>query len=346
MISQTKRSRFGTAVRRLAAWVHGLNESSRFRTAVKFAENLGKFAIVITAVNWLIEIPDRKHQRDAAAWQLINAATGKSHDGGRSGQLAVLVGDGVSLEGLDLSAGHFRGLKLRGANLQGAHFSGTQLSEADFSCRWVLSVYGQRLCTRLFGGQFGGASISDSTFAGADLTRADFGGGASLEGVSFADAKLIMTTFSLQRFDQASFARATLIQTEVTRPRGLTPGAQGEGKPLLSTGIDMHDASIVHANFSNLTFFDCDFRNVDLNGGSLTKVKFVGCNFSRARIARVKLTDVTFEDYNNFQQTRFIEVDLSPTLLSKQELIDHHAILCGVLFQGSSDPFYDKSCRR
>lgn len=347
--------------------LHELNESARFKAAVKFAENLGKLAIVITAISWLIEIPDRKHQRDAAAWLLINPAAGQAHDGGRSTQLELLNDDGVSLESIDLHAGTFSHLRLRGADLRYANFSSTSLTGADFGCRRLWGA-----CTQLDRAKFGDSGISGSSFAGANLQSAKFDGidilrnsqlsdldfgckwtlsfhprrctelqdasfmYTNIRETSFAGAHLHNVAFNGSRFDHVSFAGAKLSQIFFV----------GLGISLAPyPGISLHSTDLSFSSFSNLDLHACDFQYAKISFTDFKNVHISSCDFSHAVLEKVEfnatsldLTGVVFEG------ATFVDVDLSATPLSKEALIKQHAILCGVLFQGSSERFYDTSC--
>jgi hypothetical protein len=122
---------------RLITLIHKINESTRFKAIVKFAENAGKLVIVITAINWLIEAPQRKQLKDAAAWSVVNTASGSRADGGRSTQLRLLNDDGMSLAGIYPRGAHLPELRLTGADLRDANFAETDIRDADFSCRRV-----------------------------------------------------------------------------------------------------------------------------------------------------------------------------------------------------------------
>src|SRR5438128_5666517 len=77
---------------------------------VKFLELLGKFAIVVAVVSWVIETGDRQKAKHYRAWELINSA--KTGDGGRLDALRDLNEDGVSLAAAPLANAELTRLQL------------------------------------------------------------------------------------------------------------------------------------------------------------------------------------------------------------------------------------------
>jgi len=121
--------KLGALARRSITFTRQINSSRNFKQLVSLAEALGKLVIIITVANWLVEIPDRKALKDAAAWTVVNTASKNSADGGRSAQLALLNNDDVSLAGIDISKAHLSNLRLIGADLTKANFDSSHISK-------------------------------------------------------------------------------------------------------------------------------------------------------------------------------------------------------------------------
>lgn len=129
---------------------------------ISILEHLGRLAIVLALVSWIVEIPERKQaqaiQRKAKifqAWQVINTA--RSGSGGRHQALRDLIDEGQSLAYVDLSAAN-----LSGTDLSGAHFYRADLSEADIGWSDLSGV-------NLFAADLSGAYLRGANLSGANL---------------------------------------------------------------------------------------------------------------------------------------------------------------------------------
>lgn len=164
-------------------------------------DRIGKLAILIGVVAWLLSIPSlleaRRNQRKAKifqAWQVINMAQGKAGSGGRSQALDDLVSEGQPLIGIDLSGGAvLRGLKLPGqdlshanlseADLEGANLSGAKLEEANLSAVKLKHA-------NLSEAKLGNARLSGASLQGANLF------GASMRGADLSETRLLGANLS------------------------------------------------------------------------------------------------------------------------------------------------------
>jgi hypothetical protein len=95
-------------------------------------EYAGRLAILIAAIFWIIEIPERREAAIRSAWSVVNAK-----GGGRKEALEFLVSKNVDLKGLDGASAYFAKIKLSGAdlswsNLQEANFAGANLRQVNF----------------------------------------------------------------------------------------------------------------------------------------------------------------------------------------------------------------------
>ncbi len=250
-----KKSRFAAWMTRMFAAIRRVNQSPKFRTTVSFCENLGKLVIILTAVNWLLEAPERRQIKEASAWSVVNLASHNTADGGRVSQLRLLNDDGVSLAGVNLLEPHLTGLHLMGADLVDANFAGSTLIDAEFKCgRTKLFSSRRYLCTDLTRSYFGDANIDGAVFDGALLRNAVFGTSSGEE--------------PLQPLQHVSFREAILW------------GATFEG-------IDF-----LESDFSGARITSAKFKKVHFKAGTLGQA---GNQFTKARITDVDLSDTDLD---------------------------------------------------
>ena len=101
--------------------------------------HVGRLTILIAVIFYFMEADERRmaseNQRKAKhyqAWQVINAAQGKTSSGGRMDALQDLNSDGISLVGVDISKSYLPELNLENADLAGANLAEAQLNYASF----------------------------------------------------------------------------------------------------------------------------------------------------------------------------------------------------------------------
>lgn len=150
---------------------------------ISILEHLGRLAIVLALVSWIVEIPERKeaqaNQRKAKifqAWQVITTAQGKPVSGGRDLALRDLIHEGQNLAKVDLSNAILTGADLSGAKLCGADLSAADLTLANLSGARFLEA-------NLSGAILLGANLHKAQLFRADLSGAGLGG-ADLSGAS------------------------------------------------------------------------------------------------------------------------------------------------------------------
>jgi hypothetical protein len=140
----------------------------------------GRLTILIAVIFYIKGCTERQRQAEDQrkakhyqAWQVINAAQGKTGDGGRMDALQELHRDGISLAGVDISKAHLRALNLENALLMFAKLNDAYLYKANLS-----------------GATLANANLSDAYLAGSNLSGAMLMK-ANLSGASFRNADLI-----------------------------------------------------------------------------------------------------------------------------------------------------------
>ena len=209
----------------------------------KLFEVLSKFALLVSIVTWLIEIPDRKIQRDNAAWALLNSAQGKAGNGGRTSALQALNRDGVSLSGVDLSGAYLRGVNLKRVHLAHADFRNADLSSAVFGCSAFEALASHLLfrtlteCTDLEKTNFLGSVLDFADFRRAFFDNSLFGSEAGMityHNVAFTASTFAHTTFKNIEFFEPDFAKATMYRTKFENVRFVPTLISKTARPQLS----------------------------------------------------------------------------------------------------------------
>jgi hypothetical protein len=152
-------------------WLLNLLADALSRWALlEVLEYAGSFSVLIAVIFYFADSGNRRLQRHYQAWQVIDAAQGKSGNGGRMEALNDLYRDNVSLIGVDLSNAYLGGIKLDGANLHRADFSAADMRNVS-----------------LRGVDLTDANLNSANFRNADLRGVDFSGDV---GAEFTDADL------------------------------------------------------------------------------------------------------------------------------------------------------------
>jgi len=170
-------------------------------------EYLSRFGVLVAVVFYFAESGDRLKQKHYQAWQVINSAQGKGGNGGRIDALEELNTDGVSLVGVNLSAGFLVGVRLPKAKLARANFDAADARNADLQGASIVNASLQSSNLRdalLQDTSFAGSVLDEADLTGANLTDADLSG-ASLEGTDLRNANLQGTKWdSLQSVKNAN----------------------------------------------------------------------------------------------------------------------------------------------
>ena len=149
---------------------------------ISILEYLGRLAIVLALVLWIIEIPERKqaqeNQRKAKiyqAWQVISTAQGETASGGRHHALRDLIDERQRLHEVNLSQANLSGADLREAGLSEANLFKANLSGADLRGA-DLRFADLREADLRGGADLRGADLNGAYFGRADLSGADLSG--------------------------------------------------------------------------------------------------------------------------------------------------------------------------
>ncbi|MFZ2148771.1 MAG: pentapeptide repeat-containing protein, partial [Sedimentisphaerales bacterium] len=139
-----------------------------------------------------LQLENQRKSKHYQAWQVINAAQGKTSSGGRIDALQDLHRDGISLTGVDISKAHLPKL-----NLENAHLTYANLTEADlrFANLSRANLWGANLTRAfLYDVNLAGAFLYDANLTGAWLPEANLTGAAlwnaNLTGANLDDANL------------------------------------------------------------------------------------------------------------------------------------------------------------
>jgi BTB/POZ domain-containing protein KCTD9 len=167
-------------------------------------------ALLGAGAHYLATIPQRERQaREQVkqahyqAWQIINSATGQRTSAGRIEALQDLVGDHVTLLGLDAA----------GANLVGVDLHGANLVQSDLS-RAILG--GSNLQNTIMGG----SNLEGSYFGVANLQHTLLPG-ANLQNASFLSANLRGAFLQSANLQGANFQNTNLDSSDLRYARGL-----------------------------------------------------------------------------------------------------------------------------
>lgn len=159
-------------------------------------------AILLVATLFILEAPERKAEKHAELWQVIDNAAGIETSYARIKAIQALLRDRVSLEGIDLpdadlSRVNFNKADLSFANLSNADLSDTTFRNADLS-----------------NADLSRANLSGTVFSNVDLTETDLSeanfSNANLSGIDFSNADLSGTDFSNADLSNADFVEANL----------------------------------------------------------------------------------------------------------------------------------------
>ena len=165
------------------------------------------FSILVAAVLFLLETPDRRKRSYYEAWKVIDAAHGREASYARFQALQDLNASNVSLRGLNASGVDLQSINLEKADLRGADLSNANLSHANLSK------------ANLSGAKLSGSNLNRTNLSGADLDSADLSNAnifnaklcnASLRNAYFDNSYCYYAEFDNANLNLASFVGANL----------------------------------------------------------------------------------------------------------------------------------------
>lgn len=167
--------------------------------AVLFS-NAEPIAISSAAVVFILESSDRRKADQYEAWQVINAATGQTGNGGRIQALEDLNKDGVVLEGVAAPGADLSNINLEYGKLQRARLENAQLDHAKLrgaSLSYANLRHANLSSADLRGASLFKAKLEDANLNGANLRNTDLRGAnlshANLIGADLSEALLFPT---------------------------------------------------------------------------------------------------------------------------------------------------------
>jgi len=261
----------------MAAWLSHL-------AFLQILEYIGKLAIVVVAVNYLLTIEDRRDQQDYEnyqrnqlrlheAWQVINSAKNQVATGGRitalqflyreKQDLVGLSADNAFLEDLDLYDGHRQAL-LDSANFEGADLSGAELHRASlWSAKFKGAYLGRDTDDKPEETDLSKARLELADLRNADLTAAD------LRKANLYDANLDMAVLD-DALLQGSDLRETSFEEASLQGANLQNVILDGGFINLKNAV-LQDADLRGTDLSNAILEGANLRDADLRGTNITQ---------------------------------------------------------------------------
>jgi hypothetical protein len=178
------------------------NALSKFEL-LKILEYVGKAAVLVAVVSWILECPQRQQANRRVAWSVVD-----SKGGGRREALEYLYENKVDLRGLYAEGGFFGNIDLRGADLVWANVKDSNFEEANLQNADLRDAHFER--ARLTGANLASAHLNGAYLNGAHLR------GADLTRANLCDAVLTSATL-----DHAVLTGADLGGSDLRRASGL-----------------------------------------------------------------------------------------------------------------------------
>jgi uncharacterized protein YjbI with pentapeptide repeats len=251
------------------AFVDWIKSSPTVQSFVFLGESLGKLAIFIAIISYIIEYPNREKQRYYQAWQAINSARMSTGDGGRRKAIGDLIDMNNDLRGIDLTNATIEGFDLRGVFMPDSHFNSASISDTLFSCKPSMMAL-MRSCQRtVMTGAFFGTDTQEISGTNNQLTvkitnnhfeSSQMNGttlqNAILEKNIFEDADMESVYFSSVTFNKAnSFKNSHLDRAHL---RNIQYNAVGSGKDI---NVDLTGAFLNDATYDGKPISPDDLRS-------------------------------------------------------------------------------------
>ncbi|MCR9474941.1 pentapeptide repeat-containing protein [Vibrio antiquarius] len=155
---------------------------------------LSKFGILVAAIIWVIEIPDRKERNEETkrqniyrAWEVIALSELSAQSPARKMALEELLKYGMMPERTDirdtpLDDAGFNMISFKGSYLNSITFYNSELKKSNFSYTYLEEV------------DFREADLLDANFYGATLIGVSFVGAKNIDSVDFTNSILLNVT--------------------------------------------------------------------------------------------------------------------------------------------------------
>jgi uncharacterized protein YjbI with pentapeptide repeats len=270
--------RAGVAAARLERNTEWLVEKLQSIALFDLLEILGKLAILVAVIVFLIGIDDRRKQSKYEAWQVITSAQGQEGTGGRIDALQTLSGAGESLEGVVAEDAMLAGVSLReGTDLDNARFQKSDLSDAELERVFLRNADLEK--AKLAGARLDGANLTGVVLREADVSGAELSS-AVLSGAQLQDATLQGANLQGANLSDAQLQNANLS------------GAHLEGATL--TGAKLHNTDLSGAWLSEADLELAELENANLKGAVLEGALMDGALLNTDGLVGAKLDGADF----------------------------------------------------
>jgi uncharacterized protein YjbI with pentapeptide repeats/ABC-type nitrate/sulfonate/bicarbonate transport system permease component len=266
-------------------------------TPMPFLEGLGVLGqwagVVVGVVGLILVVVQLRDQTLFQSWQAITSSGGQGGDLGRMEALVQLTARKAELNGINLTAGTYRGLELASAALEKSDFSRTRIEKASFTGTNLSGAVFRS--ASLHAAHFGGAILNGANFNCATITDAVFEGATELKGAFFQGVSGGPLAFRNARLDGVHFDRARIaglvIEDSIVASADFTDAELGEsrfvnlrgaralfrGALLVNAemrGIELNSADLSMVDGLRLRLVDVDMFGVDLSGADLRMATF------------------------------------------------------------------------
>ncbi|CAM4419727.1 pentapeptide repeat-containing protein [Zobellia nedashkovskayae] len=155
---------------------------------------MSKLGIIFAVIFWILEIDDRKKERDNLqkqsiyrAWEVITISELMPSSQARKYALEDLVNSEQLLDGIDLRVANLEGAKLANASFKGSILSFISFSGADLQCANFNFCFLDEV-------DFGDAKLENATFKGAVIKGSNFSSVQNRNTLDFSGAILFNNT--------------------------------------------------------------------------------------------------------------------------------------------------------
>jgi Pentapeptide repeats (8 copies) len=214
----------------IAYWLSGW----AFIEVLEYLERLG---ILVAIIFYFVDSGNRTKQRHYQAWQVINTAQGKGGSGGRVEALQELLGDKVSLVGLDVSGAYLFRVRLDKAHLDRSNFHGVDARGGSF--QQAKMEFANLSSANVRGGNFSKADLKNADFQDADLMGANFSD-ADLRETDLSRTDLRKVDFSRTKWQEISAIKLANVYNVRNAPAGFIDWALSEGAVAIESDDDWY----------------------------------------------------------------------------------------------------------
>jgi uncharacterized protein YjbI with pentapeptide repeats len=237
------------------------------------------------------------------------------------------------LTGADLRDAILVGTRFDGADLQRATVTGAMIKDARLDRVDARGLVGDRLNfidVTLAGVNFGGATLSGSTFMKMDLRGASFAG-AALEGCVFLECEATKIEFTGARLNDARFVNgckldgAQMSGASLARAnlRGTSLQAANLREAVLD-GADLCECNLSQAKLGLAVAVEARFEVSDLRGAEFLSANLMGASLARATIYGADMRDANLHGVDMARVRRDGGVRLDEALMTKVRVHPRH----------------------